>query len=153
MVPLTCQPGASLFYFGWASWPSLNMVMQVFKAKGLRHLSAGLHLSMGTTFVPNDVELGGSSAPFIILTGPNMGGKPIYLQKSRQALRHRCMHQLSDLRVIPSICFARRALVLTLPSLPKEHSHSMTVLPDTLAALAASVIEPVPVETPRRASC
>ena len=30
---------------------------------------------MGSTFVPNDVELGGGRAPFIILTGPNMGGE------------------------------------------------------------------------------
>ena len=62
------------------------MVTQVFKAKGLRHLSAGLHMSVGRTFVPNDVELGGEQAPFIILTGPNMGGKPsVLLTPSRQA--------------------------------------------------------------------
>lgn len=52
----------------------INLV-QVFKAKGLRHPSAGLHLAVGSTFVPNDVELGGGRAPFIILTGPNMGGE------------------------------------------------------------------------------
>ena len=50
-------------------------LVQVFKAKGLRHPSAGLHLAVGSTFVPNDVELGGGRAPFIILTGPNMGGE------------------------------------------------------------------------------
>lgn len=48
--------------------------MQVFKAKGLRHPSAGLHLSAGATFIPNDIQLGAAEAPFIILTGPNMGG-------------------------------------------------------------------------------
>jgi len=46
-------------------------------AKGLRHPSAGLHLGVGCTFVPNDVDLGGERAPFIILTGPNMGGEHI----------------------------------------------------------------------------
>jgi hypothetical protein len=49
-------------------------MVQVFRAKGLRHPSAGLHLSAGATFIPNDVELAGDEAPFIILTGPNMGG-------------------------------------------------------------------------------
>ena len=48
--------------------------MQVFRAKGLRHPSAGLSLGAGCAFVPNDIELGGGKAPFIILTGPNMGG-------------------------------------------------------------------------------
>ena len=53
---------------------NLPWVVQVFKAKGLRHPSAGLHLSVGATFIPNDIQLGGAEAPFIILTGPNMGG-------------------------------------------------------------------------------
>ncbi len=72
--------------------------MQVFKAKSLRHLSAGVHLSMGTTFVPNDVELGGSCAPFIILTGPNMGGEPSTNSQIKfwQALRQRCGQYLTD---------------------------------------------------------
>ena len=48
--------------------------MQVFRAKGLRHPSAGLSLGAGCAFVPNDIVLGGGKAPFIILTGPNMGG-------------------------------------------------------------------------------
>lgn len=58
-----------------------NMAMagQVFNAKGLRHPSAGLHLSAGSIFVPNDVELGGGQAPFIILTGANMGGQSLFL--------------------------------------------------------------------------
>lgn len=75
--PLTCLPDAWYTYIGEAvcSWLHWDVVTQVFKAKGLRHLSAGLHLSLGRTFVPNDVELGGGQAPFIILTGPNMGGE------------------------------------------------------------------------------
>ena len=47
---------------------------QLLRAKGLRHPSAGLHLPAGACFVPNDVQLGGGSPAFIILTGPNMGG-------------------------------------------------------------------------------
>ncbi|EIE20176.1 hypothetical protein COCSUDRAFT_18682, partial [Coccomyxa subellipsoidea C-169] len=54
---------------------------QIFTAKGLRHPSAGLHMSAGATFIPNDVELGGDKAPFIILTGPNMGGKSTLLRQ------------------------------------------------------------------------
>ncbi|CAL8470971.1 g10513 [Coccomyxa elongata] len=54
---------------------------KVFKAKGLRHPSAGLHLSAGATFIPNDIQLGGAEAPFIILTGPNMGGKSTLLRQ------------------------------------------------------------------------
>ena len=68
------MPGTLTLVRPVRSWPHWDMVMQVFKAKGLRHLSAGLHLSSGRSFVPNDVELGGGQAPFIILTGPNMGG-------------------------------------------------------------------------------
>lgn len=31
-------------------------------------------------FIPNDVELGGSHAPLLLLTGPNMGGKSTLLR-------------------------------------------------------------------------
>lgn len=52
----------------------------VFKARGLRH-PAGIG-GMGGTFVPNDVELGGSAAaPFVVLTGPNMGGKSTLMRQ------------------------------------------------------------------------
>lgn len=35
----------------------------------------------GGTFVPNDVELNGSTQQLIVLTGPNMGGKSTYLRQ------------------------------------------------------------------------
>ena len=47
----------------WA-WPA-----QVFSAKGLRHPSV-----QSMSFVPNDVQMGGGSPAFVVLTGPNMGG-------------------------------------------------------------------------------
>ena len=44
--------------------PTAGMVSsQVFKADALRHPAAA------DTFVPNDVQLGGGQAPFILLTG------------------------------------------------------------------------------------
>ena len=44
--------------------PTAGMVLsQVFKAHALRHPAAA------DTFVPNDVQLGGGQAPFILLTG------------------------------------------------------------------------------------
>jgi len=36
----------------------------------------------GDTFVPNDLHLGEASARFILLTGPNMGGKSTYLRQA-----------------------------------------------------------------------
>ncbi len=36
----------------------------------------------GGSFVPNDLALGGSAAQIIILTGPNMGGKSVYLKQN-----------------------------------------------------------------------
>lgn len=50
-----------------------------FYAKGLRHPTAGASVD---AFVPNDVNLGGElHAPFMLLTGPNMGGKSTLLRQ------------------------------------------------------------------------
>ena len=51
------------------------------KATELRHPAAGSG-TQGSTFVPNDVQLGGEEAPFIVLTGPNMGGKSTLLRQA-----------------------------------------------------------------------
>jgi DNA mismatch repair protein MutS len=37
---------------------------------------------LGSSFVPNDLRLGPGSARFMLLTGPNMGGKSTYLRQS-----------------------------------------------------------------------
>ena len=46
-----------------------------------RHPAVERFLPAGT-FVPNDLELGGSDGRVIILTGPNMSGKSVYLRQS-----------------------------------------------------------------------
>ena len=51
----------------------------VFQATKLRH-PAGISGGMGG-FVPNDVHLGGDAAPFMLLTGPNMGGKSTIMRQ------------------------------------------------------------------------
>jgi len=50
-----------------------------FEAKGICH-PAGLSGRHGC-FVPNDVTLGGREPPFLLLTGPNMGGKSTLLRQ------------------------------------------------------------------------
>jgi DNA mismatch repair protein MSH6 len=60
------------------------------RAVGLRHPCVAA-LTSGASFVPNDTALGGSSgapdgavdAPFLLLTGPNMGGKSTLLRQVR----------------------------------------------------------------------
>jgi DNA mismatch repair protein MutS len=46
-----------------------------------RHPVVEAHIP-GGAFVPNSVELGGGSAPFLILTGPNMAGKSTFLRQT-----------------------------------------------------------------------
>ena len=56
-----------------------NTPLPVFKARGLRH-PAGV-MGTGGSFVPNDVELGGVAPQFVVLTGPNMGGKSTLMRQ------------------------------------------------------------------------
>ena len=51
-----------------------------FEVKAGRH--PVIEALAGDTFVPNDAELGETSARFILLTGPNMGGKSTYLRQT-----------------------------------------------------------------------
>ena len=57
-----------------------DCTLQVFQATALRHPAAS---AQGGDFVPNDVDLGGGSN-FIVLTGPNMGGKSTLLRQVRR---------------------------------------------------------------------
>ena len=52
------------------------------RTEGLRHPCVAA-LTSGATFVPNDTALGGEKdAPFLLLTGPNMGGKSTLLRQA-----------------------------------------------------------------------
>ena len=51
----------------------------VFKASGLRNPNAVV--GRCGSFVPNDFSIGGGEAPFLLLTGPNMGGKSTLLRQ------------------------------------------------------------------------
>ena len=49
--------------------------LQAFSAAALRHPAAA------DAFVPNDIQLGGGRARFMLLTGANMGGKSTLLRQ------------------------------------------------------------------------
>lgn len=69
----TCQP---LF-----SKSQCQNEVPCFSAKNLGHpILRSDSLGEGT-FVPNDITIGGSGANFILLTGPNMGGKSTLLRQ------------------------------------------------------------------------
>lgn len=50
-------------------------------AKGIRHPIVCVNLAGGGAFVPNDVAVGGDEPPFMLLTGPNMGGKSTLIRQ------------------------------------------------------------------------
>ena len=58
---------------------------QSLRASALRHPAADALLASAAAgaaaFVPNDVALGGAAPPFVLLTGPNMGGKSTLLRQ------------------------------------------------------------------------
>ncbi|KFM28138.1 DNA mismatch repair protein Msh6 [Auxenochlorella protothecoides] len=59
----------------------------MFEAKDLRHPvsavmeAAAMSSGGGGGFVPNDVSLGADAPPFLVLTGPNMGGKSTLMRQ------------------------------------------------------------------------
>ena len=56
---------------------------QLFEATAVRHPAAGVGMASGGSFVPNNISLGGSAPGFVVLTGPNMGGKSTLLRQVR----------------------------------------------------------------------
>ncbi len=56
------------------------LILQALKAVGLRH-PAEVGAAQGRSFVPNDISLGGEAPGFVLLTGPNMGGKSTLLRQ------------------------------------------------------------------------
>ena len=83
--------GFQLFCFDpqeYHAGPVCSDVVQVLNAQALRH-PAEVGAMQGRSFVPNDVHLGGPSPSFVLLTGPNMGGKSTLLrQVSFPAMPH-----------------------------------------------------------------
>ena len=70
-------------------------IAQVFRAQQLRHPAAGLAEGFASTgFIANDVALGGDEAPFILLTGPNMGGKSTLLRQVGCSCRLKCLAKM-----------------------------------------------------------
>jgi DNA mismatch repair protein MutS len=63
-----------------------NYVRPAFAVESVVEIADGRHPVMeallGSSFVPNDVQLGVDRARFILLTGPNMGGKSTYLRQT-----------------------------------------------------------------------
>ena len=77
---------ASDYYEGPACRPTISIESNPnevprLTAKSLGHPILGNDLG-NVTFVPNDINIGGSDhAAFILLTGPNMGGKSTLLRQ------------------------------------------------------------------------
>ena len=80
-----CRPTVTLEH------PSGGTDSPFFQAKALRNATQ-IKLSGAGAFVPNDVDLGVSDAPFMLLTGPNTGGKSTLMrQVSTSALVLPCL--------------------------------------------------------------
>src|SRR5688500_16594312 len=69
---------------------------------------------MGAQFIPNDVSVGGSDAPILLLTGPNMGGKSTILRQVRLIFSPCCC---AGKRVILCLLFMIRSNLIGLPDL------------------------------------
>jgi DNA mismatch repair ATPase MutS len=80
-----CRPCVTLDH------PSGSGDQPFFSATALRHATA-IQLSQAASFVPNDVDLGTEEPPFMLLTGPNTGGKSTLIRQVKFHLEkgHAC---------------------------------------------------------------
>jgi DNA mismatch repair ATPase MutS len=68
-----------------AAHPAGRQGAPFLRARALRHVN-DIQLSQAGAFVPNDVDLGVADAPFMLLTGPNTGGKSTLMRQVRALL-------------------------------------------------------------------
>jgi DNA mismatch repair protein MSH6 len=78
-----CRPRVTLEH------PSGHKHQPFFSATALRH-STTIRLSQAASFVPNDIDLGAKEAPFMLLTGPNTGGKSTLIRQVIVPMKHAC---------------------------------------------------------------
>ena len=71
-----CRPAVTFAH------PRGGTTKPFFQAKALRHVTS-IQLSTAGAFVPNSVDLGIDDAPFMLLTGPNTGGKSTLMRQVR----------------------------------------------------------------------
>lgn len=84
-----CRPTVTLQH------PNGDTDAPFFQAKALRNATQ-IKLSGAGAFVPNDVDLGGHDAPFMLLTGPNTGGKSTIIRQVR-------VHRTAAVRNTPEL--------------------------------------------------
>ncbi|PIU19401.1 MAG: DNA mismatch repair protein MutS [Elusimicrobia bacterium CG08_land_8_20_14_0_20_59_10] len=80
-----------VFYALAESAVRCDFVRPVINSGDLLHIEEGRHPAVerflpAGTFVPNDLSLGGEEARIVILTGPNMSGKSVYLRQAAVAV-------------------------------------------------------------------
>lgn len=66
-----------------------------FRVKALRNATQ-IRLSGAGAFVPNDIDLGTEEAPFMLLTGPNTGGKSTLMRQVGFMISSTCMSTLFE---------------------------------------------------------
>jgi len=68
---------------GWCAPKFVDQEEPIMELKQCRHpcVSVSESMSASKTFIPNDVSCGGAGKKFVVVTGPNMGGKSTILRQ------------------------------------------------------------------------